>query len=461
MAAEATRQKVIRSTDENIRQQYEQYLTPRETAFLAVSMFSDINSEPIKCLDLGAGTGILSTALFERYGKAVDVFAVELDEVLAKICDKELSSHGVPHQVFVDDAITKSFNTQFDRVILNPPYKKMATTDSRQNLLPVSCPNLYAAFIMKAVQVLRPNGECVAIVPRSWTNGEYFSSFRNWLYQRVSIDWIHVYGSRTDIFSDTNVLQETVLLKLSKKAQAPVIRITESVGKNTAITLNEYPDKDVICGFSGKKIVQIKPVKLSKHKNLFPLRIFGLLASTGKVVDFRSRDKTMLESGKDRLPLIYPCNFTKTGFCHPVQTEKKQWFWCRDEKDKNLLLGPGNYVIVKRFSSKEEKKRVKAYAFNTSVPVALENHLNFIHAGNPRNAVPLTIDLAKGLSIWLNSTVVDEWFRSISGSTQVNASDLNRLPTPCLNDLKKISVFWKSDLSQEEIDRICGGLINE
>lgn len=460
MAAETTRQRVIRSTDENVRQQYEQYLTPKETASLAVSMFSEIGLNPLKCLDLGAGTGILSTALFARYGKAVDIFAVELDGVLAKICDNELNSHGVSHQVYVGDALTKSFNIQFDRVILNPPYKKMAATDSRQDLLPVRCPNLYAAFVMRAVEALRPNGECVAIIPRSWTNGEYFSSFRNWLYQRVSIDWIHVYGSRTDIFSDTNVLQETMLLKISKRAQAPVIRVTESVGKNTAITLNEYSDKDVICGFSGKKIVQIKPVKLSRQKKLFPLRVLGLLASTGKIVDFRSKDKTMSEPGRDRLPLVYACNFTKTGFCHPIQTEKKQWYWCRDEKDRSLLLGSGEYVIVKRFSSKEEKKRVKAYAFDTSIPVALENHLNFIHAGNSRNAVPLTINLAKGLSIWLNSTVVDEWFRSISGSTQVNASDLNQLPTPCLADLKKISVFWRSDLTQQEIDRICGDLIN-
>ena len=63
LTAERTRSRVVATTAEATRSGYSQYLTPYQTAKLAASMFSDAGgNQMLRCLDLGAGTGILSVA---------------------------------------------------------------------------------------------------------------------------------------------------------------------------------------------------------------------------------------------------------------------------------------------------------------------------------------------------------------------------------------------------------------
>lgn len=88
-------------------------------------------------------------------------------------------------------------------------------------------------------------------------------------------------------------------------------------------------------------------------------------------------------------------------------------------------------------------------------PQALENHLNYVHAGTPRRTIPLDPTLARGLALWLSSTKVDEWFRARSGSTQVNASDLNAMPVPSADQLFELGRHWTLGLNQEEVDGLC------
>ncbi|WP_195420254.1 Eco57I restriction-modification methylase domain-containing protein [Collinsella sp. D33t1_170424_A12] len=459
--ANERRLRAIASTADSQRRAFEQYLTPPETAAYAASMFNASSGNAISCLDLGAGSGMLSMALIDRFGAEITLTAIELDPVLARTCSDELCSTGVRFEMLLGDALTIELKDKFDKVILNPPYSKMAAKDSRQELLPVKCANLYAAFVVLAIKSLKDNGECVAIIPRSWTNGDYFAPFRNWIFENASIDWMHVYDSRKEVFSDTNVLQETMLVKLSKRPQRHTIKVTESHGKNDAVSESNYPANELICGLKRKKVVRIKPAEPSLISSMQPLSELGMLASTGKIVDFRSRDKTCSEPGPNCVPLVYSCNFSKEGFYHPVDAGKMQWYRCQEPKDEKLLIGPGAFVVVKRFSSKEEQKRIKAFAFFPEAPIALENHQNYIHCGTSRNTIPLEKETAKGLSIWLNSSIIDSWFRSVSGSTQVNASDLNQIPTPSTSQLRNLSTRWTAKLTQKEIDIICEELINE
>lgn len=43
--------------------------------------------------------------------------------------------------------------------------------------------------------------------------------------------------------------------------------------------------------------------------------------------------------------------------------------------------------------------------------------------------------MARGLALYLNSTIVDRFFRLFNGHTQVNATDLRALPYPSADDL--------------------------
>lgn len=452
--AETTRLRAIASTDIDVRQEYAQFLTPPQTARLASNMFSNSDTA-LRCLDLGAGTGMLSSTLFSRYGAKIEhIDAYEIESSLAQVCRRELAQLGVAHDVFNCDVLIEQPKCQYQRIILNPPYKKMAADDWRAALLPVRTPNLYAAFVVLAIQKLAPLGECVAIIPRSWMNGQYFAPFRKWILENASIDAMHIYGSRSEIFSDTDVLQETMLVRFSRRKQVPKISISTSDTKQEEPTSESFLAESLIDYDDDLKIIRVAPDnKLAR----FSMRLgtSGFCPSTGKIVDFRSREILRDEAAKDCVPLLYSCNFSQGSCSHPVKSDKAQWLYVDSEKTNKLLTQPGSYVVVKRFSAKEETRRVKAFPLTVEKPIALENHLNFIHGGTPRSVIPLESDVAKGLSLWLNSTLIDDWFRDLSGSTQVNACDIKRMPIPSKEQLIALSCKWSPALTQIEIDELC------
>ena len=115
----------------------------------------------------------------------------------------------------------------------------------------------------------------------------------------------------------------------------------------------------------------------------------------------------------------------------------------------------GWYVVTRRFSSKEEKRRIVA-ALHTPdhVPgakVGFENHLNVFH----QNKAGLEPVIAKGLALYLNSTLLDLYFRQFSGHTQVNATDLRAPHYPNRETLihlgEQIVGAWPA---QEEVDHL-------
>lgn len=394
---------------------------------------------------------MLSVALIERYGESIGKLdSIEQDSLMVDVFEKEVRPH-ITGTTWERDVIPTPIQGLYDRVILNPPYKKMAADDPRQATLPVKSPNLYTAFLIRAVEALDEGGEVVAIIPRSWMNGEYFLPFRKWLLDCCSLDAIHVYDSRKDVFADTSVLQEIMLVKLSKRQQQAMIRVSHSNSAGEDMKIAEYEARSIIG--ADDLVISIAPDDMGNTT----FEQVGLCASTGKVVDFRSRDSITEDRPKgEAVRLIYAGNFSGGQLIHPADIGKGQWFAIDSEQNKKMVLPAGCYVAVKRFSAKEEKRRVVAYPICSDEPFALENHMNFIHQGTPRKVVPLASrELAQGIAAWLNSTAVDTWFRGRSGSTQVNASDIKKMPFYQPEDLKRVGEKWSTDATQEETDSIC------
>ena len=105
----------------------------------------------------------------------------------------------------------------------------------------------------------------------------------------------------------------------------------------------------------------------------------------------------------------------------------RKWLWANE----------GSYVVVRRFTSKEERRRIIAAIYGSDLPgelVGFENHLNVFHVrreGMPGN-------LAGGLALFLNCSLVDRYFRQFNGHTQVNATDLRRLRYPDRATLERL-----------------------
>ena len=83
--------------------------------------------------------------------------------------------------------------------------------------------------------------------------------------------------------------------------------------------------------------------------------------------------------------------------------------------------------------------------------VGFENHLNYFHVTG--HGLPMT--LAKGLAAFLNSTVVDVYFRQFNGHTQVNATDLRSLSYPAKAELESLGRrITDPGLPQQELDSL-------
>jgi hypothetical protein len=127
----------------------------------------------------------------------------------------------------------------------------------------------------------------------------------------------------------------------------------------------------------------------------------------------------------------------------------------RNGETEKWLYPSGFYCVVRRFSSKEEKRRIVASVvdprdFDNAPVLGFENHLNLFHE-NKRGLPEL---LAHGLAAYLNSTVVDENFRRFSGHTQVNATDLKLMRYPSRDALIELGnwAMQHKELTQTMID---------
>jgi adenine-specific DNA-methyltransferase len=160
------------------------------------------------------------------------------------------------------------------------------------------------------------------------------------------------------------------------------------------------------------------------------LEELDLSVSTGRVVDFRAKGFLRQQPSTNTAPLIYPCHFDGGFVRWPKSSGRKPNAIVSTADTCELLVPSAVYVLVKRFTSKEERRRVVACVYDpgrvAGSEVGFENHLNYFHVkGNG-----LAMDLAKGLAAFLNSTLVDTYFRQFNGHTQVNATDLRNLRYP-------------------------------
>lgn len=477
--AEQHRVAALAALDPKTQDKLGQFFTPSRAAVLIASMPRLPDTGIIRVLDPGAGSGSLSAALVarvltERLDLAVHIVAAEADEGVVPYLSKTLdvctaAGNGkITYEIVVGDFITESTGLvpdgrlrDFDIVIQNPPYAKLAASSAQREAVRevgADAPNLYAAFLALGASALKPGGQLVAITPRSFCNGPYFGLFRSFLLDRIALDRIHVFESRNTVFADTGVLQENVIFSGTRDGNRDEVELSVSVGHTDEVKARSVPYTDVVHSTDPQRFIRLtvnaEDTAVAERMMSLPATLahMRVTASTGKVVDFRSRECLLTEATDGGLPLVYPGNLRSGVIEHPREIRKPQWFQPHSDKDTAMLVPEGWYCVVKRFSSKEERRRIVAAVWSPERipgPVAFENHLNVFH----HNGGGLDRDLAHGLCWWLNSTLVDQFFRTFSGHTQVNATDLRTLRFPTADALREIGRDASTALpDQEKID---------
>lgn len=488
---EQTRLGMSKTADPTKRARLGQFFTPASIAQFMAGFFESRGQNACRLLDAGAGIGSLSAAFLDRVLRGELVFerietdAFELDADLLPHLSQTLNGYARHHGVEVSiqqgdfvsiaaDALTEDLFSEgpklYTHAILNPPYKKIRSNSEHRLALRrvgIETVNLYSAFVALALALLEDNGQLVAIIPRSFCNGPYYRPFRDHVLALSAIRRIHLFESRSRAFKDDDVLQENIIIQLERKGKQAAVTVSTSTDDSFSdLTFHSYPFSSIVLPQDPERFVHVptspRDYLIERSAAIhYKLTEVGVEISTGPVVDFRLREHLRKMPEPGTVPLLYPGHFSGNGLEWPKPDFKKANAILRSSDTERWLYPTGSYCVVRRFSAKEEKRRVVAMvvdpsAFPEAPLLGFENHLNVFHEG--RHGLPRA--LAHGLAVYLNSTGVDEYFRRFNGHTQVNATDLRLLNYPSRKALSSLGAWAMKTktLTQEMIDERIGGL---
>lgn len=491
-----------------------QFFTPLEVARYMAG-FSKTTKRKVRILDPGCGVGILSCALTEHLQNNTPVSEIELtvfetdislipyaEKVYAYLRDWLAEKNVVfNHFLCANDFILHNSSIlanipdpedQFDIVIANPPYFKISKNDPRveaAKAIIYGQTNIYSIFMIVSAKLLQSGGQLIFITPRSFSSGSYFRLFRDIFFSITLIKHIHLFHSRRSTFKRDKILLENVIISACKRmtiqkeqqlnlafldeAETVNISVSNGVGDIGQQKGKTYRISELLNFSSDQKILHIPTSTIDENAiRIFKtwqgsLSIYGLDVSTGPVVDFRSLQFICNKKLKNAVPLIW---------LHNVRPMQVEWPGCGNVKGKakghyilthkdslSRLVENKNLVLLRRFSSKEDKSKLVAAPFlQTQFPnyskIGIENHLNYIYN---KSSVEFDINLVYGLSALLNSKVFDIYFRTFNGNINVSATELRDLPLPTFEKITEIGeIVQRENPSIDRINEIIGITLN-
>lgn len=500
---DAHRLKLIPRISQARNAQWGQYLTPRSVAHFMASIV-EVSGPSLCLLDAGAGIGALFGAEVsalcrrEKPPEQIHVIAYEIDPTFipyltgtARQCQEMCQKVGIQFTAdirntdFIEETVTSLagglFSTRslpaINGAILNPPYGKIRSTSPHRKLLQevgIETSNLYTGFLGLAVQLLQPGGELIAITPRSFCNGPYFRPFRRQFLAAMQIQRLHLFDSRETAFVDDGVLQENLILRAVKvgqdspiESQCPVVITTSDSPEDDLMTQRVMTYDELVYPDDPEAFIHNIPDDMGHNIRMLAASLpctlgdTGLSVSTGRVVEFRARELLRHQNESGTVPLIHPSHIKRGRVEWPGRLSRRPIAIVADQSSKSLLTPNQNYVLVKRFTSKEEPRRIVAAVYegqmNDAPLVGFENHLNYFH----QDGCGISLRLARGLAAFLNSTLVDMSFRLFNGHTQVNAMDLRNMRYPSVSQLEAIGDQIGTDMPEQDIlDRLVARELN-
>jgi adenine-specific DNA-methyltransferase len=447
----------------------------------------------LNILDPGIGSGILSVALIERYAEnckeltSINLIGYETDSGLLPVSRKSLLhlkkwllqkgieltfeirfKDFVLDKAYVLDSSPSLFSSLqegqpeelFDVIISNPPYFKISKDDPRARAaarIVYGQPNIYALFMAISACLLNTNGELIFITPRSYTSGPYFRAFREFFFSEIIPIQFHLFGSRTNAFNRDAVLQENIIIYAKRNSQdhgKDQVTISFSHGSHDlhSCKKRKLPLRRVIDISSLNKVVNLPVTETEDHILSIvdswhgSLHNYEMEISTGKVVPFRAT-KYLSAHGDiahDEAPLIWMNSIRDFDVVWPFNKKSKPQYIHITDETMPLLNHNSNYILLRRFSAKEEQQRLNSSPFlKNKLPcqyVAFENHVNYIH----RPAGRIFKSEAIGISAILNSGCLNTYFRVSNGNTQVSATEIRDLPLPDMSIIKHLGEVIES-----------------
>jgi adenine-specific DNA-methyltransferase len=478
-----------------------QFFTPKQIADFMGDLAKP-KSNKISILDPGCGTAILTCSLIENLvenfnlneidltlyetdseiiielKKVIEFLALWLKErnIQFKFTINQSDFVIENSEAFNSNSLFGFVNTKlYDYIISNPPYFKIPKADKRASIakeLVYGQPNIYSIFMGLSAKLLKSDGELIFITPRSFAAGNYFKAFRQSFFNDVSISNIHIFESRNKMFKNDNVLQENIILRATKKRNSQIHITVSECDKGLKNPSELIFETEALIDIKSKDRILFIPSNKEEANTLDifkkwenSLNDYNIQISTGPVVAFRCTDYLKTDGTINGIlsPLVWLHNIKEMELIYPLQKGSKPGYIVNSEESRKVLLKNKNYILLRRFSSKDDKSRLVccpyfSSGFETEM-IGIENHINYIHRPNG----DLSENEIWGVSALFSSSLFDTYFRTFNGNTQVGASELKQIKMPPLTDIiligNKIKEYIKP--KKQDIDKVINEVLLE
>jgi adenine-specific DNA-methyltransferase len=358
---------------------------------------------------------------------------------------------------------------QFDLVIGNPPYGKVTVSPGQRHRFRESLfghANLYGLFTELGVRLARPGGFIAYVTPPSFLGGEYFKNLRKLLSTHAPLLRLELIQNREGVFN--GVLQETILAVFNRQSppragtvQVSLLRsegasgplVNEAVGK---VTLTSADGSPWLLPRSREQLPLLRQLALMPDR----LAGYGFSVSTGQLV--WNRHKNQLRAGYEPgcRPIIWAEAVSSDGRFQFQAARRTHLPYLRINHGQDWLLNQEPCILVQRTTAKEQKRRLIAAVVPNSFVLeypgfVVENHLNMVYSLSARPRIAL-----RTLAALLNSRALDQAFRCMNGSVAVSAYELNSLPLPNPEQMRKLQEMVLSGASSAETEETIAAFYN-
>jgi adenine-specific DNA-methyltransferase len=285
--------------------------------------------------------------------------------------------------------------------------------------------------------------------------GQYYAALRKLLAEEappVAIDFVH---ARKGVFED--VLQETLLALYQKggaRTRFQVHYLNVDNERQARLTKNGRVGlpADATAPWLAPREPSHVPLIAAAEDLADRLADWGYEVSTGPLVWNRFKPQMRARAGRGLHPLIWAEAVTADGRFVFRADKKNHAPFFKPEKGDDWLIVDRSCVLVQRTTAKEQLRRLIAAELSqdfieTHGGVIVENHLNMVRAIGAPKVSPAAVAAV------LNSDIIDEVFRCISGSVAVSAFELEAIPLPPASAMSAIERQVSSGASRAAIEK--------
>ena len=408
-------------------------------------------------------------------GWELDPFSAWMAQVLLEINLLPLcacASSRLPPCITVTDSLKPPSALsleRFDLVIGNPPYGRVTLEPATRSRFARSLhghANLYGLFFDLALQQLAHNGVLGYVTPTSYLSGQYFKALRSLLLQDTfpfSFDFI---DSRKNVFDQ--VLQETMLsvykaapqhtasAQEGQPATRPLTAIHRLITKNSTLQSVSVGTSD-IASQKGPWLIarSAAGLPLTRAAAQMPTRLrhLGIQVATGPLVWNRHKPQLRTQPEPNSYPLIWADSVCAHGLVFDDSRQPASHILIQNQ---NHLITKKTCILLRRTTATEQARRLVCTVLPQPLidrhgGVVVENHLNMLCASSTESSDTAPFG---ALSAILNSVVLDQLFRCLSGSVAISAYELESLPMPSLAQVLLVENLLQSNPTPEQIDAL-------